>query len=75
MGSENLSDGLNDIFSNIVNEESLNLPFTVESDIISDFKEKCQIYFNLLNDYTENNETGLSKRISRRLEKIIEIYF
>lgn len=28
MGSENLSDGLNDIFSNIVNEESLNLPFT-----------------------------------------------
>ncbi|MEG8890236.1 hypothetical protein DMP35_23100 [Klebsiella variicola] len=75
MGSENLSDGLNDIFSNIVNEESLNLPFTVESDIISDFKEKCQIYFNLLNDYTENNDTGLSKRISRRLEKIIEIYF
>ncbi|EUM54493.1 TPA: hypothetical protein ACTYOU_003827 [Enterobacter hormaechei] len=75
MQKENLSDGLNDIFSDIVNEESLNLPFTVESDIISDFKEKCQIYFNLLNDYTENNDTELSRRISRRLEKIGEIYF
>lgn len=75
MERESLSDGLNEIFSIIVNEESLNLPFTVESDIISDLKEKCEIYFNLLNDYIDDNDTELSKRINRRLEKITEIYF
>lgn len=75
MERESLSDDLNEIFSIIVNEESLNLPFTVESDIISDLKEKCEIYFNLLNDYIDDNDTELSKRINRRLEKITEIYF
>ncbi|EKY1899196.1 hypothetical protein OM371_004703, partial [Salmonella enterica subsp. enterica serovar Lille] len=75
MGSESLSDGLNKIFSLTVKEKRLNLPFTVESDIISDFKNKCQIYFNIINDYAENNDNELSKRIGRRLEKISEIYF
>ena len=75
MESESLSDSLNDLFSIIVNEDSLSLPFTVESDIISDFKEKCQIYFNLLNDYVDDNDNELSKRISRRLDKITLIYF
>ncbi|HGY8623754.1 TPA: hypothetical protein ACNTUM_003032, partial [Escherichia coli] len=65
MGSESLSDGLNKIFSLTVKEKRLNLPFTVESDIISDFKNKCQIYFNIINDYAENNDNELSKRIGR----------
>ncbi|MCS2152408.1 hypothetical protein MUU49_07425 [Scandinavium goeteborgense] len=75
MESESLSDSLNDLFSIIVNEDSLTLPFTVESDIISDFQDKCQIYFNLLNDYIDDNDNVLSKRISRRLDKITLIYF
>lgn len=75
MESDSLSNGLNKIFAIAAKEERLNLPFTVESDIISDFKDKCQIYFSILNNYAENNDNALSKRIDRRLEKISEIYF
>ncbi|EHM50702.1 hypothetical protein [Yokenella regensburgei] len=75
MESESLSESLNNLFSIIVHEDSLNLPFTVETDIINDFKEKCQIYFNILKDYIEDNDNILSRRLDRRLEKITEIYF
>lgn len=75
MQSENLSEDLNDLFKFIIDEDDLTLPFTVETDILNDFKDKCQIYFNLLNDYVDDNDSELSKRISRRLDKITEIYF
>jgi hypothetical protein len=75
MERENISNDLNELFSIIVREKKLKLPSTIETDIISDFKEKCQIYFNILNDYVEENDNELSRRLKRRLERITKIYF
>lgn len=40
MERENISNDLNELFSIIVKKKKLKLPSTIETDIISDFKEK-----------------------------------
>ncbi|MCM7229563.1 hypothetical protein M8Q33_12740 [Enterobacter hormaechei] len=75
MQRENVSEDLNTLFKIIIDDDDLTLPFTVKSDIINDFKDKCQVYFNILKDYAEDNDSELSRRINRRLDKITAIYF
>lgn len=75
METENIQEDLNHLFTIIVKKENLKLPFTVKTDIINDFRDKCGIYFNTLNDYVEENDNELSRRLRRRLDKMTRIYF
>ncbi|EBI1576667.1 hypothetical protein FKY37_03020 [Salmonella enterica] len=75
METENIHDDFNDLFERLVKTEDLKLPFAVKTDIINDFKNKCEIYFNTLNDYIEDNDNELSRRLSAKLDRITRIYF
>ncbi|EKY3086980.1 hypothetical protein RA970_000070 [Cronobacter dublinensis] len=75
METVDIHDDLNDLFSSLVKTEELKLPFTVKSDIIDDYKYKCEIYFNKLKDYIEDNDCELSRRLNAKLERITRIYF
>ncbi|MBK4391883.1 hypothetical protein JJP71_23895, partial [Enterobacter hormaechei] len=46
METEYIHDDFNDLFESLVRTEDLKLPFTVKTDIINDFKNKFEIYFN-----------------------------
>ncbi|EJH0943576.1 hypothetical protein NCI98_004754, partial [Salmonella enterica] len=69
METENIHDDFNDLFERLVKTEDLKLPFAVKTDIINDFKNKCEIYFNTLNDYIEDNDNELSRRLSAKLDR------
>ncbi|EFD1677397.1 hypothetical protein FGU44_24610, partial [Escherichia coli] len=75
METENIHDDFNDLFESLIKTGDLKLPFTVKTDIINDFKNKCEIYFNTLNDYIEDNDNELSRRLSSKLDRITRIYF
>ncbi|HBR1790793.1 TPA: hypothetical protein L9M30_004898 [Klebsiella pneumoniae] len=75
MNTESLAEELDELFTKINSTPQLKLPFKVKSDIINDYKEKCEIYFNILHDYIDEHEDRLSIRLKNRMNRITTIYY
>jgi len=73
MENQRLSDELDSLFSVITRENELKPPYSTNLDIIDDFSKRCEIYLDILNSYIENHNNGLSRRLSRRFDRIIDV--
>ncbi|EBG6161792.1 hypothetical protein IIG59_004258, partial [Salmonella enterica] len=59
----------NNIIKTILQSDRVSPPLTLESDIVSDFKERCEYYIDSLKKYDKENNTKINfdlmiKRIS-----------
>ncbi|MGA9618811.1 MAG: hypothetical protein WBR09_16740 [Serratia proteamaculans] len=60
MNKEITSDDiLNRLLEDLFSDESLNPPFDLNKDIVSDFDERCNKYIELINKYKDHNTTKL----------------
>ncbi|EIW8467479.1 hypothetical protein DV717_20820 [Klebsiella pneumoniae] len=62
---------LNNLISNLFSDESLNPPFDLKKDIVSDFDERCNEYIEIINKYKEENTTKL--RFDNLISRVTEL--
>jgi hypothetical protein len=67
LASKSLTELLDKLFS----DESLNPPFELKKDIVSDFNERCEKFIELIEDYSLSNNTKL--KIDLLLSRVNEL--
>ncbi|ECO0703547.1 hypothetical protein LEJ84_20225 [Salmonella enterica] len=73
MENQALSEELDYLFSVLVREKELKPPYTIRTDIIKDFSDRCEVYLDILQTYIDEHKNSLSRRLSRRFDRIIDV--